>query len=198
MSKGKEPRHYVLHCEPGKYEIQGGEVTFWTQRRYDRRWHDDAVKEASREGADARRREIIFAVCLAESYLFEWVATVVQREYPGARKAVEQYWTESVTKKWKKVPKILSKDGMLRQRPDLGGPRGKEWKRLVNCRNGLVHAKASLAYSPDMDPKDPERPVPTYQDLEELEPGWALGLVVERIRRLHEAAGTSPPEWLSS
>ena len=90
MSKGKEPRHYVLHCEPGKYEIQAGEVTFWTQRRYDRRWHDDAVKEASREGADACRREIIFAVCLAESYLFEWVATVVQREYPGARKAVEQ------------------------------------------------------------------------------------------------------------
>src|SRR5919112_3743691 len=51
-----------------------GELTVWLTYSFAPEWFEDALNEAKR-GADhnARRREIVFAVCCAESYLFEWV-----------------------------------------------------------------------------------------------------------------------------
>jgi len=43
-------------------------------------WFADALRETKTGGdAHARRREIVFAVCFAETYLFEWVRDEVVR-----------------------------------------------------------------------------------------------------------------------
>jgi predicted RNA-binding Zn-ribbon protein involved in translation (DUF1610 family) len=43
-------------------------------------WFEDALREANTpDDAHARRREIVFAVCFAETYLFEWVRDEVVR-----------------------------------------------------------------------------------------------------------------------
>jgi len=53
-------------------------------------WLRDARSEAMLlEDIDSRRREIVFAVCFIESYLFEWVRDdVLCRNYPE----IEQYF----------------------------------------------------------------------------------------------------------
>ena len=108
MPEDYERRRDFLSMGLATYNINGGDATLWEQRRYDKRWHDDAAKEANGDGPDARRREIIFAVCLAESHLFEWVAVAVERDHPGAREFVEEHWMKSVSDKWRLVPKTLA------------------------------------------------------------------------------------------
>jgi hypothetical protein len=51
-----------------------GIAAVWLTASFAREWFNDAVHEA-RTGGDiqAKRREIVFAVSFAESYLFEWV-----------------------------------------------------------------------------------------------------------------------------
>jgi hypothetical protein len=53
---------------------QVGELTVWLTYSFAPDWFEDALHEA-KTGIDhnAQRREIVFAVCCAESYLFEWV-----------------------------------------------------------------------------------------------------------------------------
>jgi hypothetical protein len=45
----------------------------WTSSSWARDWFEDALSAAKEAGRHARRRETLFAVCCAESYLFEWV-----------------------------------------------------------------------------------------------------------------------------
>src|SRR5688572_8466411 len=54
--------------------------TIWSTYSFAPEWFADARHEA-RTGTDhhARRREIVFAVCCAESYLVEWVRDEVLR-----------------------------------------------------------------------------------------------------------------------
>ncbi len=38
--------------------------------------------------------------------------------------------------------------------------------------------------------------MPSKSELDALEGGWAIRVVIERVRRLHVAVGTDPPGWL--
>ena len=173
-------------------------------------WFVDAKAEAEREGQGARRREILFAICLAESYLTEWVLTegLQDTEHQFFRFFI--YFPEldrrGLTELWKQTMDQLYDEGILPSKADLGGPHGVEWLHLIRYRDGLVHASASRpsVSSPRVklmvevwDANELPEPMPSREDLDALSPGWALGVVVERIERLHEAAGSPTPEWLT-
>lgn len=64
----------VLVAATGRVGLSGGDVEFWTTRTFAPDWYNDAKREAMNpEGAHSLRRQIAFAVALAETYLFEWV-----------------------------------------------------------------------------------------------------------------------------
>ena len=58
-------------------------LTLWKFASFSKDWFGDALREAGdMNSMDARRREIVFAVCIAENYLFEWVRDdVLHREF---------------------------------------------------------------------------------------------------------------------
>ena len=59
------------------------ESTAWRADSFARAWFEDALREANTgAGPNARRREIVFAVACAESYLLEWVrVNVLDRDF---------------------------------------------------------------------------------------------------------------------
>ncbi len=99
-----------------------GSPTVWSTYRFAPEWFEDALNEA-KTGVDhyARRREIVFAVCCAESYIVEWVRDEVLRTDLGK---VSDYFPPgegiSVTKKWKEVPKRLFQKGLIPAAPNWG------------------------------------------------------------------------------
>ncbi len=151
------------------------------------KWFEDALTEARRPSSlDTKRREIVFAACCVESHLLEWCLGILVKAGPVER-LLEFFPADdrrSVQDRWKEVTKKLHSDGLIPDRPDFGGPHGKEWTRLFEFRNALVHANVSR-------PDDPDP-----HELDEMKPGWAVRIVIERIRRLHTAAKTDPPAWL--
>jgi len=66
----------------GSFGLTAAQMTPWITASFADRWYADALAEAKKDGADSRRREIVFAVACAECYLFEWVRdTVLNRDY---------------------------------------------------------------------------------------------------------------------
>ncbi len=170
-------------------------ITAWKHYRHAPDWFEDALREAQSAGHNARRREILFAVCFADSYLAEWVIVdVLQRDFIQSRKYLPSRDRRGVTDRWKQIPKQLLEDGFIPAKPDLGDPHGMEWLRLVDYRDGLVHANASRPETAGLTAE--WMPRPTKSELDTIEPGWALNVVLERVRRLHQAVGTQPPPWL--
>jgi len=159
-------------------------------------WFGDALREAKTpDDAQARRREIVFAVCFAETYLFESVRDEV---VGGDVQKFNRYFPPGnfrrVEDKWKDIPKELAADSLMATTLNQGHPNWENFLDAVAFRHGLVHAAASRPHSRDLPRK--ERAVPTMEDLSGLTPGWALGVVVTLIRRLHDAIQTTPPAWL--
>jgi hypothetical protein len=169
--------------------------TVWATIRYAGSWYRDA-EQTKMPGRDARRREILFSVCCAESYIYEWVVEVISPEYHRITDYFPEDDRRGVRDRWREVPKQLHQEGLTTGTPNLGGPHGKDWVRLIDLRDGLVHAKASRS----MGNRVPEglAPFPSPSDLDALDPGWAAGVVAERISLLHGALGTDPPDWLST
>jgi putative transcriptional regulator len=171
-------------------------VTAWLTYSFAPDWFADALREAQ-TGQDhhARRREIVFAVCFAESYLLEWVRDEVLK---GAFPRLNGYFVpgkwQSVVDKWKDIPKQLRDDRLIPAIPKLGESYWEDWLKLVNYRNGLVHARASRPESGSQG--NESNPLPSRSDLDRLPAGWAVQVVVTLVRRLHDAVGTSPPTWL--
>lgn len=172
-------------------------------------WYVDAVREAQAEHGDihSRRREILFAVCCAESYIYEYTYDVLIGALgvtDEVDREIERYFplkpdrgrNPSGTDQWKAVPRRLRADGHLAAVPDLGGPHGEHWRTLVGYRNGLVHAH--LSRPTIVGPSRLSEPTPSVGKLQKLVPGWAAEVAAERIRRLHRAAGTAPPAWLAT
>ena len=129
---------------------------------------------------------------LIESYLYEWTRGVV-----GPREVDEYFPPGSkagIRDKWKDVPKELAVNQKIRAAPSLGGSDWVEFRQLVTYRDGLVHANASRATS-DAKP-DALPPVPSPDDLRDMEPGWPVRVVADLVRSLHAAVGSSPPHWL--
>ena len=171
-------------------------VTAWLTYSFAPDWFADALREAQ-TGQDhhTRRREIVFAVCCAESYLLEWVRDeVLNSHFPRLNEYFVPGKWQSVVDKWKDIPKQLCDDGLIPAIPKLGESYWEDWRKLVAYRNGLVHARASR---PESDSQSKERnPLPSKGDLDRLPSGWAVQVVVTLVRRLHDAVGTSPPTWL--
>ena len=85
---------------------------------YAERWFRDACWEArrpeSRGDLHCRRRELVFAVSFAESYLFEWVAAAVG----WSPRELEHYFPSKdrgIVEKWRRVPQALFAAGLLQR-----------------------------------------------------------------------------------
>lgn len=178
-----------------------GTGTIGLSYSFAKEWFEDALHEA-RTGTDhnARRREIVFAVCFAESYLFEWIRDEVldPRDYQKLVTDLNQYFPpgegQPVKDKWKLVPKKLLSAGLVPAVPDLNQPYWEHFTKLVTMRNGLVHARSSRPETTQIPEK--EKPLPSKEDLDNLPAGWATEVVVTLVKELHKAVGTSEPDWL--
>lgn len=186
-------------------------VTNIVMSDFARDWFEDARNEATREtdndiaAAAARRREIIFAVCALESYLFEWVRGILLPKESAMLLCCSSIIAalsdrrESITDKWKDIPKMLCDDGLIKETPDLGcGSTWKEFKKIYNYRNNLIHAGVSRPkkeVSPYLDP--PAASVGWKAELSRLRAGWAVEIVAELIKDLNDKAGRHAPSWLN-
>jgi hypothetical protein len=166
----------------------------WRAALFAASWYNDALAEARRAKGDidARRREIVFAACFLETYLFEWTNSLV-----GPR-AVDKYlplgFRDGIRERWKRVIKDLESDNKIGGKPSFGGTDWVEFITLVAYRDGLVHAHASRPTS-DSEP-NAIPPVPSPVDLRDMEPGWPVRVVADLVRSLHAAVGSELPRWL--
>jgi hypothetical protein len=171
-------------------------ATVWRSYHFAPEWYRDALNEAHHgTDHDARRREIVFAVCVAESYLLEWVRdSVLNRDFLALDKYFPPGEKRPITMKWKKIIKQLKDDSLIPDIPNFGGTTWSNFNELVEFRNGLVHARASR---PETDGLPEEKlPVPSKTILDELKVGWPTGVVYSLISELHDVVGTDPPDWL--
>lgn len=175
-----------------------GTPTVWLSANFAMSWYADAKLEAVGIGdTQRRRREITFSVAAVESYLLEWVRDEVLKcdfslldTYfpPGERRPV--------TEKWKKITETLASAGLIQSAPSFAEKTWGNFRRLMEFRNGLIHARASRPQTAGL--SDIQMPVPSMEELQSLEPGWAVEVITTLIRDLHTATGTSAPDWLGS
>lgn len=175
-----------------------GGLTVWLSYNFAPEWFKDALFEANiPNDHNARRREILFAVCFAESYLVEWVRdTVLNHDFQRLNQYFPPGQVTSGTEKWKRVLKLLHKDGLIPGMPDISLPYWEDFSGLVKMRNGLVHARASRPETNELPEK--EKPLPSKGELDKLEAGWAVKVIVELVGQLHKATGTPMPDWIKA
>ena len=195
QTKKGEPQVIGLTGIPSAEAV--GEPTVWLSYGFAPEWFNDALHE-TRSGADhhSRRREVIFAVCAAESYILEWVRDeVLNRDFQKLNNYFPPGRWMTVTDKWKEIPKQLLHDGLIPRVPVLESPGyWGEWLELIEYRNGLIHARASRPETASL--SDKEKPKPSKTSLDDMAAGWPTRVVVELIRRLHAAIGSTMPEWV--
>jgi len=152
-------------------------------------WYQDAQQEVTESGLDARRREILFAVCCAECYLFEWVRDVKYASQPSQLLALFPVGDKrGIKEKWKDIT------SRLLNLTAAGDAHDQHWDTLIRYRNGLIHAAASRPQVTGQTTN--EGPSPAVSELSNLPGGWALNIVAERIKRLHRDDNTTAPSWL--
>jgi hypothetical protein len=187
----------VLAAEPGIFRMTGSPATFWLTASFAPQWYEDALAEAQ-AGGDFRhrRREILFAVCAAESYLLEWVRDeVLSRNFTKLNKYFPPGARRGVAEKWKAVLKELERDCLIPRSPDLSTIVWQDFMTLLEYRDGIVHACMSRPETHGL--PDDEQPRPSKNDRDNLVPGWATRIVARLITHLHSAVGTQTPEWLA-
>jgi hypothetical protein len=199
-----ETQTVELKAGAGAFLMVGaaGTLKAWKSYSFAPEWFADASREAKDErrgveGRGARRQEILFAVCAAESYVFEWVRdTVLKNDFKKLKKYFPADGRRGVLEKLKEIPKELKEDGLVPGALDCGGQEWSDFREVVDYRDGLVHAAASRPET-DGQPKN-EKPVPAASVLDALPPGWALEIVRVILRKLHSDTKTTPiPTWLS-
>ena len=163
----KKVKNIIVTPGTGALRITGHPPTVWLTDNYAEEWYRDAVAEArSGGGHDARRREIIFASCFAESFIFEWARDKLQVEEindyfpPERRFDGDSQYRRDLKKKWKEVPKELYKAGKIGTQPNLHLIRFAE---ILRYRHGLIHAAASRPAADKQSPKT--KPFPRKKDL---------------------------------
>lgn len=175
-----------------------GTPTLWLSASFAPKWFSDARREAAQPHADARRREIVFAVAAAETYLLEWVRDdVLNGNFADLDRFFPPGERRSITDKWREIPKALKDSGLIAAVPNLGG--GSAWgdfQRLVEFRNGLLHARSSRPGRAGL--PDASLPVPSLVELQSVGAGWPTDVVRRLILDLHASIGTPPPPWLSN
>jgi hypothetical protein len=187
---------YGVLREDGTWWIESfGNARPWLAGCFAASWFKDAVSEASRSSdSGARRREILFAVTAAESFLVEWVRDDVLRRFQDLDTYLPPGERRPITLKWKEIPKHLEAAGLIKSSPKLNGSTWADFRVLVEYRNGLVHARASRPAMAGLNQE--QLPVPTMSQLETLAPGWAVRVVTKLIVDLCSAAGTAAPTWV--
>lgn len=173
-----------------------GATKAWLTYSFAPEWFKDALNEA-RTGSDhhSRRREIVFAVCCVESYLFEWTRDeVLNRNFDELDDYFPNKDNSGIKERWKGTIKLLKKNHRISESPDFGDSCWQDFYNLVDYRNGLVHGGSSRPETSSQG--DAQKPVPSKTELDQLPPGWAVKIVIQLIRDLHEAVGTSTPQWL--
>lgn len=169
----------------------------WLTANFAQKWFEDALNEARRgDDIDSVRREIIFAVCFAESYILEWVRDdILKKDFQRLSQYFPANKKRPANEKWKEIPKQLKKDGLISGIPELD--KAKYWKPftdLVEYRNGLVHASVSRPETRGQPVG--EAPLPSLSTLNQIKPGQATRVVLELVRDFHQAAGIPVPSWL--
>ena len=133
-------------------------------------------------------------MCCSESYLVEWVRDdVLNRSFEELERYFPDNDRDGIRERWKRVVKALHAHGRIPACQDFGGATWKEFFRLVEFRNGLVHGGASRPAEASQRPG--LLPSPTPVELDSLQ-GWAIGVVYDLITDLHHTVGTKPPKWL--
>ena len=178
-------------------------LTEWQSASFAPDWFRDAQNEAKRVGdPSARRREILFATCYAESYLYEWVRDKVldSSDFNKLTRDLTVYFPNDdkrgVRDQWKELLKNLKCDKLIQNPPDFGEPLWQEFVSLVKLRDGIVHARSSRPGT-DQQPADTQAPHPSKTDLDQLSAGWATSVVVTLVEELHRTVGTSAPPYFA-
>jgi hypothetical protein len=176
-------------------KVQTGNVKPWNSLTFAPHWYADAVEQSQLlKSRDAIRREIVFAVCAAESYLLEWVRDeVLNHQHDELLEYFPANRQMPVRDRWKDVLEKLVAQGRIRQAQNFNSGLWSDFSALVDFRNGLVHGGASRPQSGEH--RDPQ-PYPTPAELDQTSPGWAVGVVRALIEDLHATAGTTAPKWL--
>lgn len=177
-------------------EEAAGELTVWKTFSFAPMWFGDALREATAGGgADGRRREIVFAVCSAESYIVEWIRDeILGRDFTRLSEFFPPGKQEGVEDKWKRVCAATAAQSLVASAPSFSGREWYEFTKLVELRNGLIHARASRPETAGV--PDKELPRPSKGELDSMKPGWPTRTVATLIRSLHSAAGTAGPRWV--
>jgi len=169
--------------------------TLWSTYSFSPEWFRDASDEASKPGHEARRREILFVVCAAESYIFEWVRdTVLNHDFNVLTKYFPPDGRRGVLEKFRDIPKQLANDNRVAAPLNCGGHEWVDFRQVVTFRDGLVHASASRPETAG--PVQKSRPVPSKADLDSFPQGRALKVVRTLLKKLHVDTNTQQPSWL--
>ena len=171
--------------------------TVWISANFAERWFADTKSEA-KTGKDhhSLRREILFATCFLESYIYEWTRRVVGVEaindyYPATpRSEGDPRYRRRLKEKWRQIPGELQNDKKISINSQLDLSK---LGILLKYRNGLVHASASRPVTDDQ--PEEEKPFPSLEELKQLNPGWALDIAVDLVHQLHGALGSTPPDY---
>jgi hypothetical protein len=209
MSEPQKPEAIAIKGDDGTVDVSDTGAVIWTASKFAEDWFKDALQE-SREQDDhnARRREILFSVAFAESYLVEWIRDEVfkgdfqrfhkyymsdREKHKDRKKDGKPLFQRGVSEKFKEIPSDLHKSNLIAWPPDWS-KNFKEFRELVAYRDGLVHASSSRPESGGM-PKG-EKPVATLGTLMRLPAAWAIRVVAELVKELHRVSGTNEPPWL--
>jgi hypothetical protein len=197
-TKGSEPKPIAIEAHDAFQFQEATTVDIWTASTFAPDWFGDSVREskAGLGNYNARRREILFSVAFAESYLVEWVRDeVLKKDYQHFSTYFPPGIKVNALDKFKEIPKKLCEDKLILRRPDWGKSYWEDYKKLVDYRDGLVHASSSRPESGSM--SQDERPLPPASLLAQLQPAWAIGVVIELVKELHRVLGTPLPAWLT-
>lgn len=189
-----EPR--VLRAEPGLYTLTGSSVDLLVAANLAERWFADLVREAERgteDATDSIRREVVLAVCFAESYIFEWARKLMGQDAVHYFRLEPRF--EDVKERWKRVPVDLHEAEILEtaSKPDINWG---EMGEVTRYRNGLVHGRASIPRGSKSEEGKPREPVPRLSELQRRGQGWALNAVLKVLEQLHHQTDTPVPDYL--
>lgn len=224
-----KPSPIVVHAGIATVELTALPGTVWLTYAFARDWYKDALREA-REGRDhhARRREILFAVCAAESYLVEWTITEAlkrnfkrQNEYFPIATAQQRYG--AFRRYFRRLGFALINRGVPRENL-FRAPLHRRWKNIPK----RLYRTGEIAGVPDFGDQDwqqfrllltrrhglvhasgsrahttdvPEHAEPEDMSrklLDTIAAGWATQVVKVQIERLNAAARTPIPDWLQA
>jgi hypothetical protein len=198
-----KPKDTFVTLDRGAIRVAGEELSVWLSDNYAEDWYRDALAQARfGSGHDARRREIIFASCFAESFIFEWARDKLQIHeiecyFPTKRLLSNgnkhPRYRRELDRKWEEVPRKLHQAGKIGVDPDLDLSRLRD---LLKYRHGLIHASASRPATDRQRRK--KKPFPTKRDLQVLGAGWAVRIIHDLVSDLCNQLAEPKPTYLEA